>query len=90
MTAADATTPAYGHPSSPEEGSYNYLAAELADNSGQQRTTADNSGHSGQQRTTADDPTTPAYGHPELRSAYRALCGPEEGSYRYLKMKNEE
>ncbi len=25
---ADATTPAYGHPSSPEEGSYNYLAAE--------------------------------------------------------------
>ncbi len=36
------------------------------------------------------DATTPAEGHPELRSAYRALFGPEEGSYNYLKMKNEE
>ncbi len=26
LNKADATTPAYGHPSSPEEGSYKYLA----------------------------------------------------------------
>ncbi len=31
-----------------------------------------------------DDPTTPGFGHPELCSAYRALFGPEEGSYKYL------
>ncbi len=29
LNAADATTPAYGYPSFPEEGSYNYSAAEL-------------------------------------------------------------
>ncbi len=29
------------------------------------------------------DATTPAYGHPELRSADRAFFGPEEGSYKY-------
>ncbi len=30
----------------------------------------------------ADD-TTPSYGNPELRSAYLAFFGPEEGSYNY-------
>ncbi len=38
LNADDATTPSFGHPSSPEEGSYNYLAAELADNSGHRPT----------------------------------------------------
>ncbi len=32
----------------------------------------------------ADDATTPSYAHPELRSAYLAFFGPEEGSYNYL------
>ncbi len=34
-------------------------------------------------KLSADDATTPAYGHPELRSADRAFLGPEEGSYNY-------
>ncbi len=29
------------------------------------------------------DATTPAYGHPELRSADLAFLNPEEGSYNY-------
>ncbi len=35
-------------------------------------------------RLNTDDATTPAYGHPELRSTDRALFGPEKGSYNYL------
>ncbi len=74
MNQDDATTPSYGHPSSPEEGSYNYLVPAFLPITITLRQTV---------RLNQDDATTPAYGHPELRSVDLAFFGPEEGSYNY-------